>query len=252
MLTILLFFNIIFSYYLSNCLGYLQLEQTILINKLIQNKKLTPIMRQRIDKIIFNNYTNKTRSDAYIFYKKNYKLLKNVKKNTLNLYAQTGLIKSIKKFNGKSNFYNYSTIYIKSEMLKCISDHQFNILPHHIQTSRKISKYIKSKYNIMKFGSTNSEDEWKLDNINVLAYNKNYDSENNNQLFNIIQKILNNLDPKIKRTFNYRYSYDIKIIRSIIHVSELMCWSNEQTRLILSEVFNKIKFELKNNQEFIN
>ena len=53
-----------------NCLAYLHVSQTILINKLIQNNNLTPIMRQKIDKIIYHNYKNKTSSDAYHFYKK--------------------------------------------------------------------------------------------------------------------------------------------------------------------------------------
>lgn len=230
-----------------NCLAYLHASQTSLINKLIQNNNLTPIMRNQIDAILYYNYKNKTSSDAYIFYKKNYKLLKNVKMNVLNLYAQTGLIKSIKKFNGQSNFYNYSKIYINSEMLKCISEHQFNILPHSLKTSHKIPKYIKSKYNIINFGSTNTEDEWKLDDITSIIYNQDYNNVNN-KLLNV-QIVLNKLDPKIKRTFNYRYDSNLKIIRSLRDVSELMCWSDEKTRLVLIEAFDKIKLELKTNPD---
>ena len=241
-LTLLLTFNI-------NCLAYLHISQTILINKLIQNNNLTPMMRHKIDQIMYYNYKNKTKSDAYVFYKKNYKLLKNVKLDVLNLYAQTGLYRSIKNFNGKSNFYNYSKIYINAEMLNCISEHQFNILPHRLKSSHKIPKYIKSKYNIMYFGSTNSEDEWKLDDLNMINYN-NEAIINNNQLLNI-HIILNKLDPKIRRTFNLRYNYNLKKIRSIYNVSELMCWSNEQTRLVLLEAINKIKLELKTNPIYL-
>lgn len=236
-LIIVVIFNI-------NCLAYLHISQTILINKLIQNNNLTPVMRHKINTILYYNYKNKTRSDVYIFHKKYYKLLKNIKIDVLNLYAQNGLFKSIKNFNGKSNFYNYSKIYVNAEMLQCISDHQHNILPHRLKSSNKISKYIKSKYNIMYFGSTNSEDAWKLDELDIKNYNKN-DYTLNNQLLNI-HIILNKLKPKIKRTFNLRYNYNLKKIRSISHVSELMCWSKEQTRLVLLDAINEIKLGLKN------
>ena len=62
-----------------------------------------------------------------------------------------------------------------------------------------------------------------------------------------VQIILNNLVPKIKRTFNYRYNSNLKIIRTLRDVSELMCWSEEQTRLVLLDAFDKIKLELDAN-----
>jgi hypothetical protein len=249
-LILVIFIQIILLIVLNiNSLAYLHVSQSMLINKLIQNNNLTPIMRQQIDIIIYDNYKNKTRSDAYIFYKKNYKLLKNVRINVLNLYAQVGLLKSIKNFNGKSNFYNYSKRYVNSEMLKCISEHQLNLLPHYMKSSNKIPKNIKSKYNIMYFGSSNGEDEWKLDDITSIIYNQN-DNIINNKLLNI-QIVVNKLEPNIKRTFNYRYDSNLKIIRSLHHVSELMCWSEEQTRLVLLDAVNKIKLELKTNPDFI-
>jgi hypothetical protein len=238
---------------ISKSLAYLNYDQTILINKLIQNKNTTPKMRIYINQIIYHNYKNKTYLDANLFYRENYKIIK-TKKHILNLYAQTGLVKSIEKFNGRSNFYNYSKIYIRSEMLKCISDYNSNNLPHRIKTSNKIPKYIKKHYDIISAGSL---DEWKFDKASALSYNKyNYFDSNhlNNNHFNINDKllqinlILQKLEPRVKRTFNYRYNYDLKTIRSINDVSELMCWSTETTRKVLINAFIQIRKELVNNQ----
>jgi len=234
---------------ISKSLAYLNYDQTISINKLIQNKNTTPKMRIYINQIIYHNYKNKTRSDAIIFYKENYKVIK-TNKDILNLYAQTGLIKSIEKFNGRSNFYNYSKIYIRSEMLKCISDYNSNSLPHRIKTSNKIPKYIKKQYDIISAGLL---DEWKFDKASALSYNKFIQTDttdviNTNDKLEQINLILQKLDPKVKRTFNYRYNYDLKIIRSINDVSELMCWSTETTRKVLIDAFNQIRKEIVINQ----
>ena len=84
--------------------------------------------------------------------------------------------------------------------------------------------------------------------LNIKSNNKD-DYTINNQLLNI-HIILNKLKPKIKRTFNLRYNYNLKKIRSISHVSELMCWSEEQTRLVLLDAINEIKLGLKTNFVF--
>jgi hypothetical protein len=202
------FIQIILLILIINYQAYLHVSQTKLINNLIQNNNLTPIMRQNIDMIIYHNYKNKTNTDAYLFYKKNYKLFRAVRFDVLKLYAQTGLIKAIRKFNGKSNFYQYSKIYVNSEMLKCISENNFNILPHSLKSSNKISKYTKLKYYITSFGSTNAEDEWKLNDVNIKIYNQ--DDGVTNKLLNI-QIILNKFEPKIKRTFKSCFFMTLKL-----------------------------------------
>jgi hypothetical protein len=238
-------------FFIRTCLGYLLPKQIQLINTLLQNKNLTPDMRIMINKIIYNNYKNKITYDSNKFYQEHYKILKScnvLKKDVLDLYAQTGLLKAINNFNGKSNFYNYSKIYVKSEILKCISEHKFNILPHRIKSSNKIPKYIKEKYNILYIGSTNHEDEWKYKSNNNIDTNYDTDTDTNtntNKLSNI-NMIVENLDPKIKRTFKYRYDYNLKKIRSISHVSELMCWSTEKTRQVLLNANKQINTELNN------
>ena len=188
-------------------------------------------------------FINKTISDANIFYRDNYKLFQGNKKKILIPYAQIGLIKSIENFNGKSNFYNYSKIYIRSEMLKCISDHRFNILPHKIKSSSKIPRYIKEKYDVAIIGSNN---EWQFDKYNINGYKYNYDHLNKLSNVNLI---VDNLEPKMKRTFKYRYDYNLKSIRSIEDVSELMCWSTETTRKTLLQAYDEIRQKINSDNK---
>jgi hypothetical protein len=133
---------------------------------------------------------------------------------------------------GYSNFYNFSQIYIKSELYKCIADRNYNIIPYYHRKNK--NNYEKNKYKLQFLGN----DEWIIDKYNLIQIN----NVNIDHVFNII----NTLDPSIKRTFYLNYNYNLDSIRTVKHVSELMCWSPEITRQKLKLASTIIKNKLSN------
>jgi len=224
-------FIYLINYYLVS--AYLTSSQWFKINKLLNGN--TPIeIKNKLKYIIFNKYKNKTISDALLFKKKYLYSFKDIKNDEIKLYAYTGLLKAINMYKsnisyGYSNFYNFSQIYIKSELYKCIADRDCNILPYYYR-----KKNIKNKYKIQFLGN----DEWIIDKYNP----KQINYINIDHVF----KIINTLDPSIKRTFYLKYNNNLDSIRSVKQVSELMCWSPEITRQKLKLASTIIRYKLSN------
>jgi len=212
--------------------SYLTFNQWNIIKKFKQNSQTPEYITRKIDKIIFSNYYNKTTYEAYLFRKKNWKHFnyKKINYKEIESYACMGLIKAIKNYNGKYNFYNFAKIYIHSELLKSVSElTNPSILPHQYKSQYKY-RNITSIYKIQYCGS----DDWIFDK---------FSKENNVQEFNKEKMIdiVNQLNPDVRRTFYLRHGYNFDSEMPIYKVSELMCWSQETTRLKLLKAYNHIK-----------
>lgn len=225
-----LLFNFIFL--LPQIYSYLTHEHWLIIKNLKQNINTPDFIHNKIDKIIYTNSYNSTTYEAYLFRKKNWKHLKRINKKEIESYACMGLLKAIKNYNGKYNFYNFAKIYIHSELVKSISElTNPNLLPHRYRTQYKYKNLL------------NKNKVYNYDNeILIVDKINNIDELNKDNIYNIV----NNLDSDIKRTFYYRHGYNLDFFMPIHKVSELMCWSNETTRLKLTKAYSIIKKNIKN------
>jgi hypothetical protein len=234
LLILLLNLSIITSLYLTS-------SQYKMINNLILNSKLTIYQRNKINLILFRSYENYAIKQAKIFKKKHFYKCKNININDLIICSKVGLYKSIKRYNGKNTILIFSYIYIKSEMLKLLTNYySSSIIPRKIR--------IKNKKNF-----TLNELEFYNKNINIckiyyldkILFNDIYYSENNNniltninnnEIYEHIWQKINNMDSTIKRIVHLKYDFYFNIIRNNKDIAELMSLSEETIRKKLNYI----------------
>ena len=146
-------------------------------------------------------------------------------KNILLRYGYMGLWRAINSYNGTSNFYKYSSIYISSEFKRCLTDLNTNyILPHRLRVNKEFLKSNNmSDFRVTLFSHIDSE------------YHKNLESTFTNichiESFDTLYEILQTLPQKDRNYFRYRYNiYTCKIERTNKEVAQLMCVSEETTK----------------------
>jgi hypothetical protein len=96
---------------------YLNNYQLRLITNLLQNPLLQNKERESINKILYKSYENWAVKKALEFKTLHSYKCQDIKMNELILSSKMGLFKSIKKYNGKFNLINYSSIFVNSELL---------------------------------------------------------------------------------------------------------------------------------------
>ena len=229
--------NFCYTFHLNN-------YQMNLINKLVQNPLLQNQERETVNNILYKAYEKWAIKQAI-----NFKLLHkykcdNIKTEELIFYSKIGLFKSIKKYNGKYNFINYSSIYVKSELLKLLTEkYSLSILSKDLRRKNKdtLSKIELNKYNhLLKTNYFSQYENWKLDlmfvNKNDILSKMNEKTEDNEKFIQLI----NNLTPFSKRILYLKYNSNNSskpdgIISNKI-ISTLMCCSEETVRKELIKI----------------
>jgi len=230
------FIKISYAFHLNN-------YQIILINKLVQNPELTNFQRQKINNILYKAYEKfaiKTAIDFKQLHR--YKCI-NIKTEEIILCSKIGLFKAIQKYNGKFNFIIYSKIYIKSELLKLLTQtFSTSILPKKIRTKNKsnisYSELIRYKQ-LLNVILTSKYEPYQVDllfsyNDDILnKISKKYeDEETLNNLFDSL--------PTVYKRIAFLKYYSSDNILSNKHVSELMCCSEENIRQYIIKIKTKL------------
>ena len=242
---IIIFFSMALSLQMKN--KYLSENQSKTINNLIKNPSLTPLMRNKINKVIYKYYENYALQSACNFKKNHKNTCKNIKLDELKLYSKFGLYRAIEKYNGSFSFINYANKYINGELYRGLTE--LYPLSSISKSKRRNIKGCKDENNKLvrlftKFISY--ENNWIFDKY----YGKyNYEECYNNSLQKIIymednnnlfQFVNNNLDTFSKRVFYYKYDIDYNILRSTKEISILMCCSEEKVRQTTIQIKNII------------
>lgn len=160
------------------------------------------------------------------------------KKNILLMYSYMGLWKATLNYNGRSNFYDYASIYIDSELKKGLTDIiSSSIMPHRFRVNKDFLKnntelYKKSFVKPLSF----------IENKKFLvSQRENYEKYNMEE----VKDIVDDMTGTDRLYFNYRYDIVNKRIRnSNRKVAALMCVSEEAARKNLQRITKLISDEL--------
>lgn len=216
--------------------GYLTTTSWNALN-LILKSNLNKEIKQEAKDIIYKHHYNWTSKFTYKFVEDKRFRLSKQQIDELKTCASLGLCKSVNNYNGTGNFYLYSTIYMKSELYRGITNIiPMRLLPHRLRVNKKWKTENKELYkNSMAPITRNKFIENKQNSLNL----------DKSRIKDIIT-IINELPVNESRIFKYRYDiHTMKKKHTINEVAELSCYSKETIRKKLKSINNKIQNELK-------
>jgi RNA polymerase sigma factor (sigma-70 family) len=219
-------FNLCASLYLNN-------YQFKLINNLLRNPLLKNKERDHINIILYKAYENFAIKKAIEFKNLHKYKCSNIKIEELFFASRMGLFKSIKKYNGKYQFINYSVIYINAELYKLLTEkYSLSILPKSYRTKSKsalsMAELIKYK-RLLHTKLSCQYETWQLDTIFVT--NQDINEENYG-----LKETIHKLTPFSKRVLQLKYNLIDNIIISNKKVAKLMGCSEETIRKELMRI----------------
>jgi len=232
---------IFINFLLTNTL-HLNLIQIKKINNLIQKPSTTIKQREAINNILYKAYEKWSIKQAFEFKNKHYFKTKHINTDELILSSKIGLYKAIVKYNGKHSFTYYSSIYIKHELLKTVTDaHSLSILPSRIRKTNKqhfTNKELVSYNNLVNVKLVSYENNWIFDKYYTPLPMDNthlYNIIENDKLLDLWQEINKSLCPFSKRIIHLKYDFYFNIINSNKDISSLMCCSEETIRKTINK-----------------
>lgn len=259
-------FILFFTHYSTNSFQiHLNYKQWSNIQIILQHKETPPKIKNTVKNIIYYAYQKLAIKEAYKFKKFHSYKCKNINIEDFLLSSKLGLYKSIQKYNGNTNFENYSKKYIQGELYKCLTNfHEITNIPKSYRRKAKKDLTINSRKNYKKCLKTtlvSSTDYWRFDRMQTLKRDKKKiiltpeeEQEERNGV-QLIRAKMNELfaksktDTFTKKVFEYKFDADFQIIRSNKYIAELMGCSEEHVRnklenfkkLFINEIFHDNK-----------
>ena len=226
--------------------GFLTYSQKRIIQNIIQNKDISPEMKNKTKEIIASHYTPWALSQYNQFVNKNrsYLYKKRIPLNDLRQYAIIGMAKALAKYNGSVDFTLYAEKYVLGTLHQGVTD----LIP-----LRPISHSLRMNGKEVPIINFAHENTWMFDKLYTA---KNRDSTDSTDIIlrsedkyisrkNEIERInaiVKQLSPYEQQMFYYRYSKDtLHEIRKVANVAELMCCSNETYRKKMNKIIEKIR-----------
>ena len=236
---------------------YLNYNQWSNIQKILQHKETPSKIRNTVKNIIYHAYEKLAIGEAYKFKKFHLYKCKNISIKDFLLSSKIGLYKSIQKYNGYTNFENYSKKYIHGELYKCLTNfHEITNIPKSYRKKAKTNLTVNSRKNYKKCLKTSLvsiEEYWRFDKMQtqslkkkiILTPEEKEEERNGEQTIRAKMNELLQREPFSKKVFEYKFDANFKIIRSNKHIAELMGCSEEHVRnklenfkkLIIHEIF---------------
>jgi RNA polymerase sigma factor (sigma-70 family) len=226
--------------------GYLTSFQWIKINSILTNPNYYTISQQQaVKSIIYNNYQIWTTIQAIKFKKFHKYKCNHITNQELILYSLLGLHKAILSYNPErlknNSFSTYAFIYIRSELLKGITD-LYPITTVSKQERRKRFNSRKNKTNLIIHSISPVYQKICFNDYSVKQYN-----EQNQNLFMNYDDLWSKIDydlpisPIIKKIIKLKFSYEFKQIRSNKEISKIIGCSEETIRNYIVTFKNELR-----------
>ena len=225
-----------------NCFAFkpkfhLNSEQIKTVNHLIQNPGLTDYQRNKINYILYCSYEKWAVKIAKKFMYLHRNKCLNISKDDIILSSKIGLFKSIQKYNGKHSLTNYSYFYVKSELMKIITEKY--AMSSVSKKVRMQNKQYFSKEEIEKYNKELSTPIIEYKNswlFNDIYFSKNSGNPNSFETYSELWDKINQLTPFEQRIIKMKYTYDFQPLLTNKNVAELMCCSEETIRTKLIKI----------------
>ena len=215
---------------------HLSSNQMNIITNLIKNESLDVYQRSKINTILYHAYEKWAVKKAKDFKKFHKYKCRNIDINDLILSSKFGLLKSIKKYNGRSYFLYFSDIYVKSELLKTLTEyHTFSSVSKYLRIKSKkefsVNQLMVYKENL-KPNFVSYSNKWVFDmySYEEKPLDKLIHKHQINEIKNKIWKKVSTLNFIERTIFSLRYDYDFQVLRAYENISKIMNFSEETIR----------------------
>ncbi len=236
----------LFLCYVVQIKGFLSYSQKRMIQHIIQNKDISPEIKNKTKEIIATHYTPWALSQYNKFVNRNrsYLYKKHIPLNDLRQYAIVGMAKALAKYNGSVDFTLYAEKYVLGTLHQGVTDLiPLRPISHSLRMNGKDAPSItfahENTWMFDKLYKSNSRDNTNI----ILRSEEKYISRKNE--IERINAIVKQFTPYEQQLFYYRYSKDtLHEIRTVANVAELMCCSTETYRKKMNKIIDKIRDEI--------
>lgn len=204
-------------------------QHWVQIDTLMKNPSLTHKMREKIAEKITEHYKYYADKKAIEFKKLHKFKCRSIHVDDLKTASRIGLYKASLRYNGNYHFFNYMNIYIKGELLKCMTDYFTITSVPKTERRKKVTKL--EKYHNLKLITTyvKSHEEFKYETFRKLTVNTMESKFTYQKIWNEIKEELQN-DPFTWRCMILKYDFEFNKIRSNLEISKYMVCSEEFVR----------------------
>lgn len=238
------FFRIVQALHLSS-------HQITSIRNLIQHPKMTPNHRHALNQLLYKSYEKWAISKAVEFKSLHKHKCRNIDIAELVFASKIGLFKSIQKYNGKYDLLNYSSMFVRSELLSVVTDtYSMSIYPKRIRCKNKSGLCYSRRNDARSFvGEFNEIDAyrynhlltvqpfsmyepWKIELMGALQHTSSVNTIEKYETTDTIRAYLDKQPLFIKRLCLLYMNHFSKTNRipSRKYMAEMMCCSEETIR----------------------
>lgn len=207
------------------------------ISSIIQNKRTSVTLRNKINVIMYVYYEHWAVHKAYCFKRLHKYKCMSIPVEEFILSSKLGLYQACKKYNGQTQFSVYASTYIMGELYRALTD--LHVLTNVSKFERKKSKtnftvdeklQYKRKLKSTLFSKT---EEFIIDKFGELSETPDDKTENTHayiELWYQINNVLSTMDTFTKLCFYYKLDEQFNIKRTNKQISELFGCSEEYVR----------------------
>lgn len=200
---------------------------------LLMNPTITQPQRESIQKLLYTAHEKWAIKKAVEFKKFHHYKCRGISTDELVLSSKIGLLKSSRKYNGRSPFAKFSEIYVKSELLRTLT----------IRLSVTTCVSAKDR---MKSNRTESIKRTVSAVDRMLTSNQPTPIANSaeNEFYRSAWEYVDTLDAFTKRIVLLKYDHEFKTQRSNKILADLMCCSEETVRKAITRFSDGMRQEV--------
>lgn len=212
MFIVMLFFALIESLHLTP-------QQMYSARGLLMNPALTVAQRQSVQNLLYVSHEKWAIKKAKEFKQFHHYKCRDISTDELVLSSRIGLLKSSKKYDGRSAFVRFSEIYVKSELLRTLT------MRLSITNCISTSDRLKSSHSAKMARVSDM-----LDRLVPTETPTPEETQKISEFYKSVWQFVDTHDAFTKRVIWLKYDYEFKVQRSNKQIAELMCCSEETVR----------------------
>ena len=209
------------------------------IHTILLHPAITPMMRKKLNSIIYNSFEIWAIKKAYEFKKFHGYKCRGITGHELSIYACKGLLEATARYdpyhvyNSTWPFLTFANMYVRSNLYKGLTDlHPLSKIPKSERIKRKHERYTETTKRALNTKFVGMDD-WLFEKNNMEGYDPHpiFVRDEYVHFWNAI----NQLPPSLRKIMHLKYSFEFDQIRTNRHIAELMAFSEEHVRFQIKQ-----------------